>query len=87
MRISYKKLWIMCAENEMSKQQLRELSGLAPSTFTKLRQNKEVSLSALMKIAKVLNCNIGDMLDFIPFDSSSQDNEKNADLSVCGKAV
>lgn len=65
MTISYKKLWIMLAEREMSKAELRRQAGLSPATFTKLRRNHSVSMDVLMKIAEVLNCNIGDMMDFI----------------------
>jgi len=68
MKVSYKKLWVMCAEQEISKAELRKRAGLAPATFTKLRKNQEVNLSVLLllRIAGVLNCNAGDMMDFIP---------------------
>lgn len=65
MTLSYKKLWIMLAEHEMSKAELRRRAGLSPATFTKLRRNQSVSLEVLMKIAQVMDCNIGDMMDFI----------------------
>ena len=45
MKVSYKKLWVMLAEREMSKVELRKLAGIAPATFTKLRRNQEVALS------------------------------------------
>ena len=73
MEISYKKLWILCAERSLSKGDLRKQSGLSPATFTKQRRNKEVSLAALMKIARVMHCNIGDMMDFIPDGSAADD--------------
>ena len=59
MTISYKKLWIMLAEREMSQ------AGLSPATFTKLRRNQSVSMEVLLKIAETLDCNIGDMMDFV----------------------
>ena len=65
MTISYKKLWIMLAEREMSKAELRRLAGLSPATLTKLRRNQPVSMEVLMKIAEVMDCNIGDMMDFV----------------------
>ncbi len=66
MRVSYKKLWVLCAEKELSLAALRKSAGLAPATFTKLKRNQEVNLSVLLRIAGVLNCNAGDMMDFIP---------------------
>lgn len=65
MKVSYKKLWVMLAEREMSKVELRKLAGIAPATFTKLRRNQEVALSVLMRIAEVLDCDAGDMMSFI----------------------
>ena len=65
MTISCKKLWIMCAEKEMSKAELRRRAGLSPATLTKLRRNASVSMEVLMKIAEVMDCNIGDMMDFV----------------------
>ena len=65
MTISYKKLWVMLAHAEMSKAELRRLAGLSPATLTKLRRNQSVSMEVLMKIAEVMDCNIGDMMDFV----------------------
>ena len=71
MRISYKKLWIMLAEREMSKAELRKAAGIAPATFTKLRRNQEVALSVLLKIADVLDCDAADMMSFIKDNDSA----------------
>ena len=73
MKVSFKKLWVLCAEKEMSKAELRKRAGLSSATFTRLRKNEEVNLSVILKIADVLDCNAGDMMDFIketPADQS-----------------
>lgn len=72
MTISYKKLWIMLAEREMSKAELRRRAGLSPATFTKLRQNQSVSMEVLLKIAETLDCNIGDMMDFVKVPAETE---------------
>lgn len=72
MKVSFKKLWVLCAEKEMSKAELRKRAGLSSATFTRLRKNEEVNLSVILKIADVLDCNAGDMMDFIKVDLSSQ---------------
>ncbi|MBR3819044.1 MAG: helix-turn-helix transcriptional regulator [Clostridia bacterium] len=74
MKVSYKKLWIMLAEREMSKAELRKLAGIAPATFTKLRRNQEVALSVLLKIADVMHCDAGDMMTFVK-DNNPSANE------------
>ena len=72
MKVSFKKLWVLCAENEMSKADLRKKAGLSSATFTKLRKNQEVNLSVLLKIADVMNCNAGDMMDFVKDESTTE---------------
>ena len=72
MKISYKKLWKLLIDLNMSKADLRKASGLAAGTMTKLRRDEEVSLSALMKICRVCNCNIGDVCDFIEVDTQEE---------------
>ena len=73
MKVSYKKLWVMLAEREISKAALRKQAGLSSATFTKLRKNQEVTLGVMLKIADVLNCNAGDMMDFIKDEEVSPD--------------
>lgn len=75
MKVTYKKLWVLCAEREMSKAELRKRAGLSSATFTKLRKNQEVNLSVLLKIADVMNCNAGEMMDFIRDDTSADNSE------------
>ena len=50
MSVSYKKLWVLLAEKEMSKADLRKMADIAPSTMTKLNKNELVALSILVKI-------------------------------------
>lgn len=71
MKVSYKKLWVLCAEREISKVELRKRAGLSSATFTKLRKNQEVTLGVILKIAEVMQCNAGDMMDFIADDKVS----------------
>ena len=75
MKVSYKKLWYLCVEKEISKAELRKKTGLSSATFTKLRRNQEVNLSVLLKIAEVMGCNAGDMMDFVNNDVVITDYE------------
>ena len=80
MKVSYKKLWLLCVEREIGKAELRKRTGLSSATFTKLRKNQEVNLSVLLKIAEVMNCNAGDMMDFLPNEVAielGEDDEQN----------
>ena len=74
MTVSFKKLWVLCAEKEMSKAELRKQAGLSSATFTRLRKNEEVTLSVILKIADFLDCNAGDMMDFVKDEPVSQND-------------
>lgn len=80
MKVSYKKLWYLCVERDIGKAELRKRTYLSSATFTKLRRNQEVNLSVLLKIADVLKCNAGDMMDFIDdTDNTDSEAEKTID--------
>ena len=66
MAASYKKLWKLMIDKEISAVELREKTGIAPNTMTKLRRDEEVSMTVLVKICKALDANIGDIMDLIP---------------------
>ena len=68
MRISYKKLWILLVEREISQAQLRKDLSIATGTMTKLRRNEEVALSVLLRICEYLDCNVGDICDAVRTD-------------------
>lgn len=65
MKISYKKLWVLLAEKEMSKQEFRDALQLATGTMTKLNKGQEVSMSVILRICDYFDCNINDICDAI----------------------
>ena len=66
MKISYKRLWIMLIEKDITPAAMRKDLNIATGTMTKLRRNEEVALSVLLRICEYLNCNIGDICDVVP---------------------
>lgn len=65
MKVSYKKLWKILVDKEMSKGDLQKASGLSAGTMTKLRRSEDVSMDMLRKICVALDCNIGDIVEFV----------------------
>ena len=65
MSINYNKLWKLLIDKNMKRQDLQILTGLSKGTITKLGKNEDVGTQTLTKICKVLNCNIGDIVDVI----------------------
>lgn len=74
MAVSYNKLWKLLVDKKMSKADLRKASGVSPNTMTKLRRDEPVMLSVLDKICSTLNCNYGDVMDYIPDEERSEDS-------------
>ena len=68
MKVSYKKLWVMLVEKDMSKQEFREKLQIAPGTMTKLNKGQEVSMSVILRICEYFDCNIGDICDAVRVD-------------------
>lgn len=68
MGISYKKLWILLIEKEISPATLRKDLNIATGTMTKMRRNEDVALSVLLRICEYLDCNIGDICDAVKKD-------------------
>ena len=50
MGISYKKLWVMLIQKDITKSQLRMDIGLSAGTMSKLNKGEEVALSVLLRI-------------------------------------
>lgn len=71
MKMSYKKLWIMLVEKEISQASMRKDLNIATGTMTKLWKNEEVALSVLLRICEYLDCNIGDICDAVRIGDAS----------------
>jgi len=65
MKISYKKLWMLLIEKDISKPTLRKELGLSTGTMSKLNKGEDVALSVLLRICDYLNCDIGDICEAV----------------------
>ncbi|MFC2662872.1 MAG: helix-turn-helix domain-containing protein [Eubacterium sp.] len=65
MRISYKKLWKLLIDKDMMKKDLQREAGISWATITKMSKGQVVSTEVLMKVCRVLRCDVGDIIEFI----------------------
>ena len=72
MTISYKKLWKLLIDKDLMKKDLQQDAGISWATITKMSKGETVSIDVLMKVCKMLHCDIGDIVEFI-------DDEENRD--------
>ena len=66
MAVSYKKLWKLLIDKDMKKKDLCALSGISPSSLTKMGKNGHVTTEVLAKICKALECTVDDIMEFVP---------------------
>lgn len=66
MAISYNKMWKLLIDKNMSTADLRKIANIAPNTMTKLRRNEPVNLEILSRACAVLQCDFGDIIEYIP---------------------
>ena len=66
MRISYRPLWVMLAQREMTKKELRERSGISTASLAKLGKGENLTTDVLLKICEALDCNINEIIETVP---------------------
>ena len=64
--VSYKPLFKLLVDKNMSKADLRRLAEISPNTMTKLRRGEEVSMAILNRICNVLGVSYGDIMEYVP---------------------
>lgn len=65
MAISYNKLWKLLIDKKMTKTELRLAADISTTTLAKLGKNETVSMDVMLRICKVLNCGIEDVIEIV----------------------
>lgn len=66
MGISYRKLWVKLAEHDMKRTDMAAACKISSGTLANLGKNERVSMETLEKICEFLDCNFGDIIDYVP---------------------
>lgn len=66
MAVSYKKLFHLLIEKEMSNSDLQKQAGFSANIITRLKRNEYVKLQTIESICEVFNCKVDDILEFTP---------------------
>ena len=77
MKTSYKKLWKLLIDRNMTKTQLREAAKISSSSLAKLGKAENVTTSVLAKICGVLNCDVSDITEMIPDETIESEDKVN----------
>jgi len=66
MAVSYKKLWKLLIDKDMKKKDLCAKAGISSASVTKMGKNGHVTTEILLKICTALDCQIEDIMEFLP---------------------
>ncbi|KAB3534422.1 helix-turn-helix transcriptional regulator [Alkaliphilus pronyensis] len=66
MAIKFYKLMDQLNRKEISKGDLQSMTGISSATVAKLSAHKTVSLDVIDKICQALNCQPGDIMEYVP---------------------
>ena len=65
MPFNYNRLWKLLIDRNMTKTQLRQQIGMGTSTLAKLSANEKVSMDVIERICSVLDCQPGDIIEYV----------------------
>lgn len=66
MAFSYKPLWKLLIDLEMTKKQLMNKTGISKSTMDKMSRGEQVSMEIIDRICSCLNCSVDNVIEHIP---------------------
>lgn len=63
MEINYDKLWKLMIDKKINKTQLSEKAGITTNEMAKMGKDEMVKMETLIKICKVLECKLDDIVE------------------------
>ena len=66
MGVSYKKLWKILIDKDLTKTKFAQLADISGHTLAKLGKSENVSMDILQRICRTLECDIGDIVEYVP---------------------
>ena len=72
MAVSYKKLFHMMIEKDMTNAQLMKKAGFSANIITRIKKGGYISLESIESICRVFDCKVDDILEFVDDDNSNK---------------
>ena len=74
--ISYDPFWKTIADRGISTYALINRHEILPDTIQRLRSGKPITTTTLNTLCQVIDCNISDVMEFVPDQNSQTDQMK-----------
>ena len=65
MAVSYKRLFHLLIERDMTTAQLQQQAGFSANIITRMKRNGYLSLDTIESICQTMNCGVDEILEFI----------------------
>lgn len=72
MGLSYKKLFKLLIDKNLKKKDLCKKADISTTSVSKLAKGQNVNTIIIEKICIALNCNVGDIMEYIPETNENQ---------------
>lgn len=79
MKISYNRLWKLLIDKGMTRQDLRELTGISSASIAKMGKGENINTRLIVKICEVLNCNTDDIMEIVPNETKTEGEVRDDD--------
>lgn len=63
--ITYKKLWKLLIDRNMSKSDLKIASGISTASIAKLGKGENITTDVLLRICEAMNCHLDDIMETV----------------------
>lgn len=74
-QISYSNLFKLMETKKIKKRDLREKYNISPTIVNRLNNNNNVAVDTIMYLCEILDCQPGDIMEYIP-DTSDETESK-----------
>lgn len=78
MPINYEKLFVLMKEKGLTTYRIRQENIISQSALTAIKNGKNVTTDTIAKLCKVLNCQPGDIMEYV----EEQEWKKSASLTA-----
>ena len=75
MSFSYKPLWKLLIDKDMSKKKMMEETSISKSTMDKMGRSEQVSMDIIDRICSYFHCNINDVIEHVNSGGKNEDSK------------
>lgn len=75
MALSYKNLWKLLIDRDMTRKDLHRITGVSHATLAKMSKGECVTASIFDRICSKLGCDVGDIVSYVPDATKTEESK------------